>query len=152
VTDYIKYYAHVTRVKIEKINNLFQVDINRRGQGCAAHYEQYCQHIQGRTFQKFLGGGVPNVLGPTFMAQYPNNNNNNKIFICIIVSADMIALIAGFINTSSEILFSSYPPAPSHSQKTASLLFKYYNLKIINKRIGAKLLQFVHAIVTKVYI
>jgi hypothetical protein len=31
-----------TRVKIEKINNLFQVDINRREQGCAAHYEQYC--------------------------------------------------------------------------------------------------------------
>ena len=27
-----------TRVKIEKINNLFQVDINRREQGCAAHY------------------------------------------------------------------------------------------------------------------
>jgi hypothetical protein len=35
----------------------------------------------------------------------------------------MIALITG-INTSAEILFSSYPPAPSHSQKTASLLFK----------------------------
>ena len=34
-----------TRVKIEKINNLFQVDINRREQGCAAHYEQYCQHV-----------------------------------------------------------------------------------------------------------
>ena len=33
------------RVKIEKINNLFQVDINRREQGCAAHYEQYCQHV-----------------------------------------------------------------------------------------------------------
>jgi hypothetical protein len=32
-------------VKIEKINNLFQVDINRREQGCAAHYEQYCQHV-----------------------------------------------------------------------------------------------------------
>ena len=30
-----------TRVKIEKINNLFQVDIDRREQGCAAHYEQY---------------------------------------------------------------------------------------------------------------
>jgi hypothetical protein len=29
-----------TRVKIEKINNLFQVDINRREQCCAAHYEQ----------------------------------------------------------------------------------------------------------------
>jgi hypothetical protein len=25
--------------------NLFQVDINRREQGCAAHYEQYCQHV-----------------------------------------------------------------------------------------------------------
>ena len=34
-----------TRVKIEKINNLFQVDINRREQGCAANYEQYCQHV-----------------------------------------------------------------------------------------------------------
>ena len=34
-----------TRVKIEKINNLLQVDINRREQGCAAHYEQYCQHV-----------------------------------------------------------------------------------------------------------
>ena len=34
-----------TRVKIEKINNLFQVDINRREQGYAAHYEQYCQHV-----------------------------------------------------------------------------------------------------------
>ena len=34
-----------TRVKIEKINNLFQVDINRREQSCAAHYEQYCQHV-----------------------------------------------------------------------------------------------------------
>jgi hypothetical protein len=34
-----------TPVKIEKINNLFQVDINRREQGCAAHYEQYCQHV-----------------------------------------------------------------------------------------------------------
>ena len=34
-----------TRVKIEKINNLFQVDINRLEQGCAAHYEQYCQHV-----------------------------------------------------------------------------------------------------------
>jgi hypothetical protein len=33
-----------TRVKIEKINNLLQVDIDRREQGCAAHYEQYCQH------------------------------------------------------------------------------------------------------------
>ena len=28
-----------TRIKIEKINNLFQVDINRREQGCAAHYK-----------------------------------------------------------------------------------------------------------------
>jgi hypothetical protein len=36
---------NVTRVKIEKINNLFQVDINRREQGCTAHYEQYCQHV-----------------------------------------------------------------------------------------------------------
>jgi hypothetical protein len=34
-----------TRVEIEKIDNLFQVDINRREQGCAAHYEQYCQHV-----------------------------------------------------------------------------------------------------------
>jgi hypothetical protein len=34
----------LTRVKIEKINNLLQVDIDRREQGCAAHYEQYCQH------------------------------------------------------------------------------------------------------------
>jgi hypothetical protein len=34
-----------TRIKIEIINNLFQVDINRREQGCAAHYEQYCQHV-----------------------------------------------------------------------------------------------------------
>ena len=34
-----------TRVKIEKINNLLQVDINKREQGCAAHYEQYCQHV-----------------------------------------------------------------------------------------------------------
>ena len=33
-----------TCVKIEKINNLLQVDIDRREQGCAAHYEQYCQH------------------------------------------------------------------------------------------------------------
>jgi hypothetical protein len=32
-------------VKIEKINNLFQVDINWREKGCAAHYEQYCQHV-----------------------------------------------------------------------------------------------------------
>jgi hypothetical protein len=24
---------------------LFQIDINRREQGCAAHYEQYCQHV-----------------------------------------------------------------------------------------------------------
>jgi hypothetical protein len=39
--------VHCTRrrVKIEKINNLFQVDINRREQGCAAHYEQYCQYV-----------------------------------------------------------------------------------------------------------
>jgi hypothetical protein len=27
------------------VDNLFQVDINRREQGCAAHYEQYCQHV-----------------------------------------------------------------------------------------------------------
>jgi hypothetical protein len=39
-----RFYA-CTGVKIEKINNLFQVDINRREQGCAAHYEQYCQHV-----------------------------------------------------------------------------------------------------------
>ena len=53
------------------------------------------------------------------------------------MSADntMITLIAD-INTVAEILFSSYPPAPSHSQKTVSLLFKDYNLKMINKRIG----------------
>ena len=36
---------YTTRVKIEKINNLLQVDIDRREQGCAAHYEQYCQHV-----------------------------------------------------------------------------------------------------------
>ena len=34
-----------TRLKIEKINNLFQVDINRSEQGCAAYYEQHCQHV-----------------------------------------------------------------------------------------------------------
>ena len=34
-----------SRVKIEKINNLLQVDIDRCEQGCAAHYEQYCQHV-----------------------------------------------------------------------------------------------------------
>ena len=34
-----------TRVKFEKINNLLQVDIDKREQGCAAHYEQYCQHV-----------------------------------------------------------------------------------------------------------
>ena len=54
------------------------------------------------------------------------------------MSADntMITLIAN-INTGAEILFSSCPPAPSHSQKTVSLLFnKDYNLKMINKRIG----------------
>jgi hypothetical protein len=35
-------FCRVSRLKIEKINNLFeQVDINRREQGCAAHYEQY---------------------------------------------------------------------------------------------------------------
>ena len=28
-----------------------------------------------------ISGGVSNFLGPTFMAQFPNNNNNNKIFI-----------------------------------------------------------------------
>jgi hypothetical protein len=27
------------------VDNLFQVDINRREQGCAAHYEQYCKHV-----------------------------------------------------------------------------------------------------------
>ena len=27
------------------VDNLFQVDMNRREQGCAAHYEQYCQHV-----------------------------------------------------------------------------------------------------------
>ena len=42
------------------------------------------------------------------------------------------------INTSAEILFSSYPPARSIIfSKTASLLFKDYNLKMINKRIRA---------------
>ena len=35
----------LSRVKIDKINNLFQVDINRREEGCAAHYEQHCQHV-----------------------------------------------------------------------------------------------------------
>jgi hypothetical protein len=39
------YACNHTRLKIVKINNLFQVDINRREQGCAAHYEQYCQHV-----------------------------------------------------------------------------------------------------------
>jgi hypothetical protein len=40
------YLSTGTRVKIEKINNLLQVDIDRREQGCqAAHYEQYCQHV-----------------------------------------------------------------------------------------------------------
>jgi hypothetical protein len=38
-------HQNTTRVKIEKINNLLQVDIDRREQGCAAHYEQYCQHV-----------------------------------------------------------------------------------------------------------
>jgi hypothetical protein len=33
--------VYTTRVKIEKINNLFQVDIDRREQCCAANYEQY---------------------------------------------------------------------------------------------------------------
>ena len=36
---------YFARVKIEKINNLLQVDIDRPEQGCAAHYEQYCQHV-----------------------------------------------------------------------------------------------------------
>jgi hypothetical protein len=59
---------------------------------------------------KNFWGGVPNFLGPTFMAQYPNNNNNLYLN-CIIVSADntMIALIAG-INTGAEILHSFYLP------------------------------------------
>jgi hypothetical protein len=38
-------YIIPTGIKIEKINNLLQVDIDRREQGCAAHYEQYCQHV-----------------------------------------------------------------------------------------------------------
>jgi hypothetical protein len=55
-----------------------------------------------------ISGGVSNFLGPTFMAQYPNNN---LYLNCIIVSADntMIALIAG-INTGAEILHSFYLP------------------------------------------
>jgi hypothetical protein len=44
------------------------------------YFKQSKHSRQGRTFQKFLGG-VSNFLGPTFMAQFPNNNNNNKIFI-----------------------------------------------------------------------
>jgi hypothetical protein len=36
---------YLTHVKIEKINNLFQIDIDRREQCCAANYEQYCQHV-----------------------------------------------------------------------------------------------------------
>jgi hypothetical protein len=32
--------VHGARVKIEKTNNLFPVDIDRCEQGCAAHYEQ----------------------------------------------------------------------------------------------------------------
>ena len=46
--SYCSEAALSTRVNIEKIDNLsnlFQVDINRREQGCAAHYEQYCQHV-----------------------------------------------------------------------------------------------------------
>jgi hypothetical protein len=44
--NFVRYIKFNTRVKIEKINNLFQVDVNtRREQGCAAHYEQYCQHV-----------------------------------------------------------------------------------------------------------
>ena len=34
VVDFLNFYACITRVKIEKINNLFQVDINRREQCC----------------------------------------------------------------------------------------------------------------------
>ena len=36
--------------------------------------------LRGAHSKHFWGGGVPNFLGPTFMAQYPNNNHN-KIFI-----------------------------------------------------------------------
>jgi hypothetical protein len=43
--NFVSYSHSRTRVKIEKINNLFQVDINRCEQGCAAHHEQYCQHV-----------------------------------------------------------------------------------------------------------
>ena len=46
-----------TRKLIEKINNLFQVDIDRREQGCAAHYEQYCQHVVTALFN--CKGGFP---------------------------------------------------------------------------------------------
>ena len=57
--------------------------------------------------------------------------------LSIIVSADN-TMTAG-INTSAEILFSSYPPARSiiFSKNCYSLLFKDYNLKMINKRIRA---------------
>ena len=50
-----------TRVKIEKINNFFQVDINRREQGCAAHYEQYCEltDLHRRTGRGGRGGSCP---------------------------------------------------------------------------------------------
>jgi hypothetical protein len=42
---FLSYGVTLRHVKIEKINNMFQVDINRREQGGAAHYEQYCQHV-----------------------------------------------------------------------------------------------------------
>jgi hypothetical protein len=45
ISQYKRKIVYATRVKIEKINNLLQVDIDRREQGCAAHYEQYCQHV-----------------------------------------------------------------------------------------------------------
>jgi hypothetical protein len=51
----------------EKINNLFQVDINRREQCCAAHYEQYCQHVvrKSTTCSRLISTGVNKVVRPT---------------------------------------------------------------------------------------
>jgi hypothetical protein len=34
-----------TRVKIDIDRREREVDIDRREQDCAAHYEQYCQHV-----------------------------------------------------------------------------------------------------------
>ena len=64
--------------------------------------------------------------------------------IASIAASDSLVLIQ--VQKSSSVP-TRPAPAPSHFQKTASLLFKDYNLKMINKRIGAKLLQFVHAII-----